>query len=186
MKKNLKLTALSAVLLMFAGWFISCDDKKKEIETENPCNSKRPTNLKPIDWENYNDVHTFSLYYRGKCEEEAWLLGDEGKTINVSGWMHQNMGWWETQGKIHFFTLIDNKADIYIIPYGGLGIFISTEDPIVAKELYDKVIMADVSKKMHLRGTLSFSMMHIDGIDFGCCIISASITLQSVDDIYFE
>jgi ABC-type oligopeptide transport system substrate-binding subunit len=51
---------------------------------EKNCIGKRSKDVKPIDWENYNDVSTVywnyvSLYSERKQE-------DEGKTIKISGW----------------------------------------------------------------------------------------------------
>jgi hypothetical protein len=64
------ISCLTAILLLFT----TC---------EKNCIGKRPKDVKPIDWENYNDVHTVywnyvSLYSERKQEDEVFTIWGNG------------------------------------------------------------------------------------------------------------
>ena len=184
MKKILKLTVLSAVLLMFAGWFISCNDKEKEIETENPCNSKRPTDLKPIDWENYNEV--YDVYWNAYKGTE--VSNDMGRNIKICGWVFQ--GSHSEVVNLENFVLIDKEKNIFEgNPYtNGIGIYVRTRlnytdnNGNFIDSLKIKFDEADITKKCYISGTLS----HFATPDMNCYWVNPEIIVTNINDINFN
>jgi hypothetical protein len=174
--------ALYAGIALFA---FSCKEKEECIPFE------RPKDLKPIDWENYNDVYTvFWNYYQRECSE-MWVWDDSTKTIKVSGWIVQD-NWAQgtvVPGRITLFTLVNNSKDIYTISgYPQPYIAISVKDSDVAPLLFDKFTKTDITKKCYIRGSLFFKEREVSNycLDYSGCFLFLEIVLDSIDDIYFE
>ena len=64
---------LTAIVLLFT----ACD---------KGCNIARPKDVKPIDWENYNDVYDVYWNLLKFCSEPS---NDDGRYIKISGWIFQ-------------------------------------------------------------------------------------------------
>ena len=144
MKQNvLKFTAF---LLILAGVFSSCKEK------EGQCGEiKKPKDLKPIDWENYNDVYTVYWNYFGYCDDREF---DTGDTVSVYGW------------KSNFYDLFyisavpeDNKHPV-------IGIKVSPA----------QIAAADLTKKCFVRGLVILPCLD----DMGCSVVSVQILATNI------
>jgi hypothetical protein len=195
MKKILKFTMLSAVLLGLAGWLISCDNGKKECEI---IYCVTPTDMKPIDWEDYNDVYTTYWYFTADGSG-PW---GQFQPFKISGRVPQ-MDLSALEGRVGCFYLYDyyHNDEPYIEEAGRrlIRIPVSISDSAVADSLYHKFVTADLTKKCYIRGRLLVMAVDSWSIDY-CyrsplgfkhhCIsptgLIVSIEVFSADDIYFE
>ena len=179
MKKILKITALSAILLSLVGTIVSCDKDK-----ENPCIIDRPKDLKLIDWGNYNDVYTvYWTYYNREAGTESWVYEDTTKILKIYGWIIQNHEWDEHNynGLADFIFVDSQDGELPHVPFVAVG------DSDVVDSIKTKLSIADPTKKWYAQGKLSFpTALCIDGADFGCCLLVPVIKIYRVDDIYFE
>lgn len=137
---------------------------------EKNCIGKRSKDVKPIDWENYNDVSTVywnyvSLYSERKQE-------DEGKTIKISGWKA-----WSYDA----FSLCDDAkyADRnlgYVAAFPHVDIYFNFP------EAYTILDTCDLKKKCFIKGNLSFFI-----IKGGMCTKAEPIIeVTNINDIYFK
>ena len=149
---------LTTILLLFA----AC---------EKTCIGKKPKELKPIDWENYNDVYTVYWNYYNECRETK---KEENKDILVSGWIQ---GYY---GPGHDFFLRDNPD----MEGPRIVITMFLEDLISenAFKIASKLDTCDLSKKCFIKGKLFF----YNESDNGCCWINPIIYLNGTNNIYFE
>ncbi|MCL2682108.1 MAG: hypothetical protein FWE63_01315 [Bacteroidales bacterium] len=168
-----------AILMILTGGVASCERNKNE----NPCEIKRPTNLKPIDWENYNDVYTVYWTYH---KREVLVYEDTAKIIKVYGWVAQNYEHsdFDYMGGDADFFLLGNEAGGNDAPFVPFVIVGGSE---IISSLKEKLATADLTKKCYVRGKLTILFTKcIDGIDWGCCLMYSAIRIYSVNDIYFE
>ena len=169
--------AFTALLLLFA----ACKEKYD-------CKMDHPKDLKPIDWENYNDVYT--VYWNFFCFCSKVKENPLNREIMVCGWIFQGV-----EGKYPFdnlyFTLISNEEDIFwwncstrgkgvvIRPYckDSNGNFIDPRDSLRIK--FDTT---DITKKCFIKGRLGFECLNTDG----CSMAVPEIILEDINNIYFE
>jgi len=192
MKKIITLTTFAAILLTLAG-LTSCIDKEK-----NPilCIMERPKDLKPIDWENYNDVYTVYWTYHGREireKEMETLLKDTANTIKVHGWVHRIRQSISPYSVHNFMEVVligneiadDGNYSYFEYPYVE---FTVVGDLEVMFLLLEKLTSADLTKKCFIRGKLCLSSAgaHIDFENGSCDIIFPRIRVYSVDDVYFK
>jgi len=142
------------------------------------CDINRPKNLKPIDWENYNDPYT--VYWNGlkNCSEPGF---DDGTKIKVSGWIRQCAN---VQIPINpdLFALTEEK---YMSECNGAKGTILHVRPYYSDFLDSlKIILnTNLEKKCYINGILSYNSLY----DMGpCCHVTPEIIIYSVDDIKFE
>jgi len=164
----------TAILLLFTG----CN---------KDCIIKRPKSVKPIDWENYNDVYTVYWNLLKFCSEPS---NDEGKDIKIYGWIFQGLIY--PDGKplpvdSKNFVLISNEEDIFYANYctrGGVGIAIGSvhRDSLNFFDLQSKLDTSDITKKCFIKGKIGFICLHTGK----CSQSEPRIYLQDVSDIYFE
>ena len=150
----------TAILLLFA----SCKD--------NDCKIKTPKDLKPIDWENYNDVYTVYWNTRHLCSESISLQSD---TIRVSGWKS-----WSYDA----FNLCDDAkyADRSL---GHTAAFPFVNIKCYLPELKTKLDTSDVTKKCFIKGIIHLNqeMSYPRG---DCCFTWGQLEIINIDDIYFK
>jgi len=157
----------------------------EEIEKENPFIVNRPENLKPIDWENYNDVYTVHwTYYRRNDIDDPWVFEDDEKPIRVHGWVAPDgfdIGL--DLGPSHFILIGDESNDH--IPFIPVLIIGGSE---IVDSIKEKIATADLTKKSYVRGKLcTHTAVCITTRPWGCrCIVHPRIRIYSADDIYFE
>ena len=148
----------AAILLLFA----AC---KKN------CLQKHPKDVKPIDWENYNDVYTVFWNCYGYCDD---YIMNYHENIMVSGWISQ-----PTHGNIsaHHFILVNNQGDrSETFPN------IPVKSYALSDELQAMFDTCDLTKKCFIKGKLQS-----DHIKMGlCCEKTAQIGITDITDIYFE
>ncbi len=163
MKKVFLLVGLciTAVLLLFA----SC---------EKHCMGKRPKEVKPIDWNNYNDVHTVFWNYYTFCSKVK--QEDEGKEIMVSGWILQS----PLVDGLYLLNDI-SQASIRPIPRTHLPILI-LRNPT---EILQKLDTCDLTKKCYIKGELLFNCLETMS---RVCESEAAVELivYNASDIYFD
>jgi len=128
------------------------------------CSIDKPKNLKPIDWEGWNDVYT--VYWNTSMEcSEASNNPIFGREINVNGYVHFNGIY--SNGTYDIPSLRDNKYDVFIHWY----------DPLILNVLTE----IDLTKKCYIKGKLSYST-----IQTMCCNVVPEVWIENIDDIYFE
>jgi len=144
------------------------------------CEVKSPKDLKPIDWENFNDVYTvfwnfFSKDY-GTCRE-----GPTGITIKVCGWIFQGShGETIDPGMFH---LIDNESNIFAPnASGGNSIYVKTFDTDLVNLLKNKFVENDVTKKCFVKGELYYFCRETAK----CFSKDPNVYIHNINDIYFE
>ena len=134
------------------------------------CETNKPANISPIDWDNYNDVYTVNWNFRSN---DCSTVGHIG-TIKVYGWVYgSNL-------PIRLYTKpVQNNDEVN----NTLSIGISTHT--IADEIKEKLDTIDFTRKCYIQGEL-----YIDcevGGSFGCSHSAYPfIKLLSIDDIYFE
>jgi len=147
----------TALLLLFA----AC---------EKTCIGKKPKNVKPIDWENYNDV--FTVYWNYISSYSKRNQADEGKTIKISGWRI-----WSRDA----FTLGDDAkcAENFFVPSPLESVSI---DFYYCPEVRIVLDTSDLTKKCYVTGVLSFFE-----IEKSCgVIVKPEIIVYNANDIYFK
>jgi hypothetical protein len=149
-RKNL----LIVVLLVIAGSFFACE--------------KIPKDVKPIDWENYNDVYTVYWNCYSSCKE----IKNEyaGKTVKISGWRI-----WSRD----LFSLCDDAkcAEIFFVPSPLESVVIDFCFP-EAQTLLDT---SDLTKKCLIKGKIRLKMEKMSG-----CKVFPVIEVTDINDIYFD
>jgi len=162
-------------LLICCGLALLCCSCKEK------CKIEKPKNLKPIDWENYNDVYTVFWNCKRDCSDES-IMNDMGRNIKVFGWIFHG----QTLDNPREFALISNEEDIFWYNFctRGVGIYVKTSyhNKDLLDSLKAKFATSDMTKKCYVSGMLSFD-------EWGgneCCNTEPEIWLCSIDDIYFE
>ena len=156
---------LTALLLLFA----SC---------EKGCKIKYPKDVKPIDWENYNDVYTvyWNYVHVNGSKQEHKMRMDEGKEIMIYGWVTSQYA----NSTIPLFDLCES-------PNGGIrcpiGIELPTPDPYLFTHLRTKLDTCDLTKKCFIKGKLISGSL-FNG-NYGCKG-QAYIMIEYIDNIYFK
>ena len=137
---------------------------------EKDCKINYPKNLKPIDWENYNDVYTVYWNYKSDCQE---IRKDENKDIMVSGWIHNFNGFsrldfelGDTPDENHTPCILITTS-VGDVPYEGLEVIL-------------KLDTCDLSKKCFIKGKLLFYQPFSDGMSY------PAIYFNDANNIYFE
>ena len=146
---------LTALLLLF----IAC---------EKNCLEKKPKNLKPIDWENYNDVPTVFWNLYSLVSKENVPPHTE---IMVYGWVHNKNPYGVPE-----YCLVDDPNRIH-------G---SQEKPLISLEIGPELqTMFDTcnyTKKCFVKGKLLYNH-----IIYGYCkIIEPRMNITNINDINFE
>jgi hypothetical protein len=161
----LKMLIICAVAL-FAG---SC---------EKNCEVKRPKDLNPIDWENYNDVYTvyWNYVYYGYNRPRKINEEDLGKDILVCGFV-DDFGVDVEQR----FIIVDNANErfpyVYVKPSFGNQDFHNQVQTMV-----ETAYLANI--KCYIKGQLGFE--NLTPTMSKCQAYEPIITINNVDDIYFE
>ena len=156
--KNIMITCLLVCVSIIG--FSACEEK---------CKIKYPKDVKPIDWENYNDVYTTYWNTVHSCSESITLQSD---TIKIYGWL--------TEYSLHSGCLNlkntkqDNKGETTV----SVTVRITDE---IEKNIYEKLYAPNFPKKCFAKGELIF-----DIIETNDCMAVPRINVFNVDDIYFE
>jgi hypothetical protein len=139
------------------------------------CEIDYPKDVKPVDWENYNDVHTVFWNYYTLCSETK--EEDRGKEIMVSGWISQG----RYKGSLFFVEDMSKINDDNNNPLTTGNI------PIDSRylELQNILDTSDITKKCHVKGKLDFDCLYI--MSRVCESKSRPvINIENINDIYFE
>ena len=151
-----KLVALFSVLLLL---FASCNKS---------CKIKYPKNLKQIDWENYNDVHTVYWNLVHCCSETINLQSD---TIMISGWKPSN-----------FTTL--SLCDYPNTYYGDGTIKTLVHITCYLPEFKEKLDTSDLTKKCYIKGKIL--LQQGESYSKKDCKVVPKIKITNINDIYFK
>jgi hypothetical protein len=138
------------------------------------CKIEPLQDILPIDWENYNDVHTV---YRNFTTNDCSKTGSTGKMIKVGGWIVQS------GANIHkiepsSFYLTDYPNQILI----SGSISVTSEIPEVVELLKIKFETNDLTKKCYITGEL----LIYDFPTNNCCTTGPEIIITNADNIIFE
>ena len=128
---------------------------------KNGCKIDYPKNVKPIDWENYNDVYTVYWNYHQECPGRQ---EDENKEIMVYGWLHDS----------DMFLLADRNSN----PNGGNPHIIIQ----AANQVPTIIDSSDLKKKCFIKGILGLCNFPTND----CCHVVPLIMITNINDIYFE
>lgn len=133
------------------------------------CIGDPPKDLKPIDWNNYNDAYTVYWNYVTKFSKRN--IEDEGKIIKVSGW---------EVWSLDLFALSDDpKYTEHILGNTPREVvWVQFRDP----EIQAMLDTADLTKKCFVKGKLSF-------VDVGsgvCRKAEPQVIVTNINDIYFD
>ena len=148
-KRFLTVFCITTAILLFAG----CE--------------KIPKNVKPIDWENYNDVYTVYWNCRSTCKENKTI--NEGKTIKISGW---KTTWSDS------FLLCEK-----IVYEKGSHPFPFIPILCYLPEFKDKMDTCDFTKKCYIEGIIHLELWEERPRG---CIIEPYIEITNIDNIYFK
>ena len=127
------------------------------IACEN-CSVKRPKNLKPIDWENYNDVYTVYWNCVKICNDPDNV---QGKKVKVYGWCYCN-------GDGDYLSLIDvnnpNKPPKNCYdPYGSnASIIVHTNKLYTTENFFAKTVYVEGSISLPCLETIGCSHTSVD------------------------
>jgi hypothetical protein len=160
MKKLILL--LTAILLLFSG-------------CPKHCLVDSPKDIKPIDWENYNDVATLFWNYYALSSETKWE--DENKEIMVYGWILNQLG---LGVKANNFSLLDDLDKIQDPHPTRPFITIRTYQAIELQSIFDT---CDLTKKCFVKGKLNFGHINTSGV---CNTTHPEILITDINDIYFK
>ena len=147
---------------------------------EKHCKIKYPKNIKPIDWENYNDVYTvYWNYHTVSSETNKKIEQDRGKEVMIYGYIH-GIQWAK-------FSLIANKDNsnlqvftrLFFNPYDDDG-YVNFDT--LVHQIQTKLDTSDLTKKCFITGKLSATSL---GTNY-CTWIVPTIIITDINDIYFE
>jgi hypothetical protein len=155
------------------------------------CKIDYPKDIKPIDWDNYNDVYTVYWNYRilnpesNDKSEQNW-----GKYIMVCGWIFQGIGNQSVDPKT--FALINKRENIFepnFFTNNGVGMGIrsnyfvlDTIIPVNIDTLNDLFSKTDLTRKCFIKGKLTGNYLP----DNHCNWVEPMIVITDINDIYFE
>ncbi|MDR0367670.1 MAG: hypothetical protein LBH82_00840 [Bacteroidales bacterium] len=123
--------------------------------------------MKPIDWENYNDVYTVYWNCYSCCDE---ISENEGRTVKMSGWKA-----WSDKA----FLCDDAKyADKELGSAAYPCIAIECDLP----EFQAKLDSCDLTKKCFVEGKIFLRKVKYPS----GCAAKPIIKITNIDDIYFE
>jgi hypothetical protein len=153
------------------------------------CSIKPYSNLKPIDWENYNEPRVVTGNYSSASCKDMGYVGN----IKVSGWLFQGSIYNDDKPKPidpSLFALINNKEDIFQPNFQtkGGGIYIHPDGDTwdeytgLVEALRTKFANVDLTKKCYIKGEIFLATRETNH----CCYVSPQIIIKSIDDIYFE
>jgi hypothetical protein len=143
------------------------------------CEVKRPKDLKPINWESYNDVYT--VFWNFSSKSTPCPYGPTGLTLKVCGWIFQgNHGETIDPGNL---LLINDRRDVFAT--NALGIYIKTFDKDLIDLLKIKLAVTDKTKKCFIEGELYYLCYETS---MGGCTTRTepSVFIRNINDIYFE
>ena len=169
------------IVLFLAGGLTCCK------EQDTPCMVRvRPQNLPPIDWENYNCIHTVLSAYNGIIDWNPWMYADTGRMIKVYGWVdrlkHPNPYFFSLRGS----AVIDNTG---ISHNERLFVWVSGEPDAVMRQLGELTGQGKISRKIFVRGTLrliGFALVDAVNPCFSGSYVSGGVEIYGIDDFYFE
>jgi hypothetical protein len=155
-----------------------------------PCHIEleKPTDIKPIDWDGYNDAYT--VFWNIVSDDFHSGGTSTGDTIMVYGKIDTT-----TLDYSNFFTLMSEQEYEHNVIYDYMREWHYTAPSIrvfcypVADELREKLASCDLSRRYYVKGELGIA--HIGGRDgWGgadhCLFAAPDIHLYDVNDIYFE
>jgi len=152
---------LTAILLLFS----AC---------EKACLEKKPRKVKPIDWENYNDVYTAFWNTYSVISESGKMRGRE---IMVYGWV-------QLEYSEYKFMLVtdtyDSDKSLRLVGKPHFDVYFRGSGMALIREKLDT---CDLTKKCYVKGKLDFDIIKV-----GLCggIAVPEIIIEDIDDFYFE
>ncbi|MDR1120408.1 MAG: hypothetical protein LBM08_05780 [Dysgonamonadaceae bacterium] len=152
---------------------------------------KNPGDIKPVDWENYNDVYTvFWNYLTTNIPRGAGY--PTGETIKVYGKIDAGTIQSSSSSTFHSFALMDEHEYADNDIYGYLHQAYTYPAPSVrvvcypiSDELQEKFASCDLTGKCYIKGELATAILG-SAVPDRCRFTVPNVYLRSMDDIYFE
>ena len=157
--------------MAWIGIFVLISCKEFCIEGIN-----KPSNVFPIDWENYNDVYTVFWNYYTFCTETN--ENDRNKEIMISGWIYICSNSCRSE-----ISLVEKNRVNDDFPFHIVHVLSSDDD--MYKEFRAVLDTCDLSKECFIKGKLIFSCDETAPTR-QCAKSKPFIVLNSIDDIYFK
>ena len=166
LKMNYKVI-IKMLIICVVALFFSCGEKKGS-EGGN-CEIIIPKDLKPIDYDNYNDVYTVYWSFVKLCSENNDY---KDKIVKISGWRPWSYDL--------FYLCDDPKYAVRDLGHAAASpiVKIRLELPENSAHLNNP----DWSKKCFIKGELLFYHLEMGS----CCKLLPEIVIKDIDDIYFE
>ena len=165
--------SLTTLFLIFTACDNPCECEPCEVE-KNDCTIKLPKDLKPIDWENYNDVYTVYWNLVRNRSGGNSPLDHDGDTIKISGW---NV--WSYSYFNYLYLCDDAKYAIPELGYTGA----SPTIPIGCWTFYRTILdSCNLTKKCFVKGVLGYSSRK----EKECLRYVPTVHIMDINDIYFE
>ena len=154
---------------------IACDKpcECEPCEEENACTIKYPEDIKPIDWENYNDVYT--VYWNLVHNYSDASFSHSGDTIKISGW---NV--WSYSYFNYLYLCDDAKYAIPELGYTGATPTIATGS--CCYSIQTILDSCNLTKKCFAKGILGYTLRK----ENGCNRYVPIVNIMDINDIYFE
>ncbi|MDO9154870.1 MAG: hypothetical protein Q7U47_14380 [Paludibacter sp.] len=134
---------------------------------------KKPNDLKPINWKEYNDVNTVYWNLFDRCKDVNWGL--EGDSVKIFGFIVQ----FKYQViKVTGFSISDKVN----VTSKDRWIDISCFEKKTINKLQLLFDSIDLTKKCYIKGILYFNEMPTQN----CCSATPGILINEENDIYFE
>ena len=157
---------LAFFFLFFIFLFTACN---------NSCQTDKPDDVLPIDWESYNSVYNVYWNFVENCCDNA---GDTGKTIMVYGWIRL-----QAPGYFSLFEILEKPHHEYpdnLSASRTLRIHVRPRG-VDINDLQTKLEMNDFSQKCYIKGKLVLDQLQAQL----SCTVSPVVYLEKLDDIYF-
>ena len=147
------------------------------VACKKQCAINYPKDIKPIDWENYNDVYTVYWNYRTEGSVTNKKIGqDRGKDIMIYGWVC-----FGDFSNIHLFGLRESSNSGITCAVGAATIQIDSIN-YLHEQVRTKLDTSDRTKKCFIKGKLDF----VEAPDMHCNWIVPKVVITNINDIYFE
>ncbi|MCL2041620.1 MAG: hypothetical protein FWG84_06250 [Bacteroidales bacterium] len=155
------------VIVLFVAGF-SCKEKDK-------CQIDKPGNIKPIDWENYNDTHTVYWNYTGDCSD--FTIGQTDHIIKMYGWIFDPQS-----VRPHDFYLLSDSLFVEANNPKCAMVRIQCFYKEALEAIQTKFDTSDLKRRCYVTG----SLIIFDRPNNDCCFTTPTITIMNADDVYFE
>ena len=150
------------------------------------CKIEFPDDIKPIDWEGYNDVNAvFWNFHTSDCRGSGYPTG---YIIKIYGKIDPSTFDYASSVFHSFFLVCEQEHDFnfdYLNNYNYSAPSVKIFCHTIGDELQDKFASCAFTEICYIKGELSIGALGGDDY-YDCCYTVPAVILHSIDDIYFE